>query len=84
MSARNPDFATLSEAAYEAADRALVHVRFCALCGDVSLCSWGKSLMGNYKGLKNKALKALRRGSKKVSTTVASDNDSITRVGRKK
>jgi hypothetical protein len=78
MASRNPDFAalaTLTTEAYDAADRALIHVRLCDKCDESAFCAWGKSLMSNYNGLKKKALKALRGKPRALGT----DNDRLVR-----
>jgi hypothetical protein len=60
MASRNPDFATLSEAAYEAADRLIDHVNLCNDCTPQLGCDAFDSMAGEYDTKKSAALKALR------------------------
>lgn len=57
----NPDFATLSEAAYEAADKLIDHIDGCGLCGQEThhTCPTGERLGDDYTTKKSAALKAL-------------------------
>lgn len=54
----NPDFATLSEAAYEAADRLVDHLAFCS---NPAGCVSQKDLAKDYRTKRDDALKALRK-----------------------
>jgi len=65
MSARNPDVAALSEAAYEAADKALNHIETCGECSYMGSCDAGCAYISDYRSKKEKALKAIRGAGKK-------------------
>lgn len=62
MPAHNPDFATLSEAAYDAADTTIAHMDGCPVCGDSNhfACPEGRRLGGDYRTKRDAALKAIR------------------------
>lgn len=66
MPSRNPDFATLAEEAYEAADKLIAHIDHCQWCADESSenCNYAKPFVDDYRTKKDKALKAIR-GRKK-------------------
>jgi hypothetical protein len=59
MPAHVSDLATLSEAAYEAADETLSHTAGCAPC-TIETCRHGMKLWSEYEDAKNAALKAIR------------------------
>lgn len=58
--APTPDFATLSEAAYEAADAMETHLRCCDRCCWDNLCAKGTPIVQHYRTKRDAALKALR------------------------
>jgi len=76
MASRNPDFAALAEASYEAADIAVIHLEWCKQC-IFTTCTKGKRLLSNYRRKRNKALESLRKAAPKPS--VATDNETLVR-----
>lgn len=66
VGSRNPDFAALAEASYEAADKLIRHVDTCGECAfAMETCKVAGKISKDYHTKRDAALKAIRKAGKK-------------------